>query len=313
MNDGTVIQFMVIAIGAGTPLVYAAVGEILAERSGVMNLGVEGMMLTGAVMAYWVTAVTGSTGLGLLAGAVAGAAMASLHAFLSITLRSNQIVSGIALVILGTGIAAFLGSAGPKLVDRASGGTFEPLLSSGLADLPIVGPLIFGHDVLVYGSWLVVGLTSWYLFHSRPGLHLRAVGEDPATADASGLPVARTRYIHVLLGGAGAGVAGTYVSLALFGSWSEDLSNGTGWIAIALVIFSAWRPVRALIAAYVFGALTSLGFNLQLIEVPVPLDLLAVLPFVMTLIALMVVSNLPSARRLGAPGALGEPYWREQR
>jgi general nucleoside transport system permease protein len=313
MNDGTVIQFLVIAIGAGTPLVYAAVGEILAERSGVMNLGVEGMMLAGAVSAYWVTAETGSPGIGVLAGALAGASMASLHAFLSVTLRSNQIVSGIALVILGTGIAAYLGSAGPKLVDRASGGTFEPILTGGIADLPIVGPLLFGHDLLVYGSWVAVAVASWYLFHTRPGLHLRAVGEDPATADASGLGIARIRYIHVLVGGAGAGIGGAYLSLALFGSWSEDLSNGTGWIAIALVIFSAWRPVRALIAAYLFGALTSLGFNLQLLEVPVPLDLLAVLPFVMTLIALMVVSNLPSARRLGAPAALAEPYWREQR
>jgi simple sugar transport system permease protein len=239
--------------------------------------------------------------------------MASLHAFLSVTLRANQIVSGIALVILGTGIAAYLGSAGPKLVDRPSGGTFEPILSGGLADLPVVGPLVFGHDLLVYGSWAVVALASWYLFRTRSGLQLRAVGEDPATADASGIPVARIRYVHVLIGGAGAGVAGAYLTLALFGSWSEELSNGTGWIAIALVIFSAWRPVRALVAAYLFGALTSLGFNLQLLEVPIPLDLLAILPFVMTLVALMVVSNLPSARRFGAPAALAEPYWREQR
>jgi ABC-type uncharacterized transport system permease subunit len=313
MNDGTAIQFIVIAITAGTPLVFAATGEILAERSGVMNLGLEGVMLLGAIFAYWTTVVTESTWLGVVAGAAVGVLTAAIFAFVAISLRANQIVAGIALVILGTGISSYLGEAGPMLTARTSGGVFEPVLSGGLADLPLVGPLVFGHSALVYLSWVFVAGASWYLFRTRAGLALRAVGENPATADASGLHVARIRYAHVLAGGAAAGVGGACLTLSLFGAWADNLSNGTGWIAFAIVIFSAWRPWRALAAAYLFGALTSLGFNLQLLNIPVPLDLLAALPFLITLIALIVISGVGGNRRLGAPAALGEPYWREQR
>ncbi|HEX5146596.1 MAG TPA: ABC transporter permease, partial [Conexibacter sp.] len=194
MNDSTVITLITVAITAGTPMVFCAVGELLAQRAGVMNLGLEGMMLVGAVIAYLTTVTTHSTWLGLLAGAAAGAAMAAIHATLSITLRANQIVSGIALVILGAGLSQFIGSQGATpLSTRASGGTFGPLLTSGPADWPIVGPVLFGQDLLVYLSWAFVAAAAFYLFRTRWGLWLRAVGEDPASADAVGISVARVR------------------------------------------------------------------------------------------------------------------------
>jgi general nucleoside transport system permease protein len=314
MNDSTTVQFVVIAISAGTPLLYAALGEILSARSGVMNLGIEGMMLVGAVSAYWGVQITGSLWVGVLFGAAAGAVLAGMHAVLAISLRASQIISGIAIVIIGSGISDYMGNSGSHpLVSRESKGSFQPLLDGGLADLPIVGPILFGQDALVYLSWLLVIGVSFYLFHTRRGLEVRAVGEDPASADACGIAITRIRYAHVLLGGVGAGIAGAYLSLALFDAWQTNLSSGQGWIAVGLVIFSGWRPWRALVAAYLFGALTSLGFNLQLLKVNIPLDILASLPFVMALIALVLVSNLRSARRLGAPSALAVPYWREGR
>jgi simple sugar transport system permease protein len=314
VNDSTVIQFILVAIVAGTPMVFVAVGEILAERSGVMNLGLEGMMLMGAVIAYATTVATHSTWLGLLAGAAAGMAMALIHAVLTISLRANQIVSGIALVILGSGLSELIGSSGDDpLTTRAPGGTFGPLLTHGPADWPIVGPILFGQDALVYLSWLLVAGASIYLFRTRAGLWLRAVGEDPASADAAGISVARTRYVHVLFGGATAGIGGAYLTLALFNAWQNNLSAGQGWIAFAIVIFCGWRPVRALAAAYLFGALTGIGFKLQLFHVPIPTQILSMLPFLATLAALLIVS-IGRFRRLSAePKSLGEPYWRESR
>ena len=314
MNDSELIKFVVIAISAGTPLVWASTGEILAERAGVMNLGIEGMMLVGGVVGYGVAITTHTLVAGVLAGAAAGAGMASAHAVLSVTLRANQIVSGIALVIVGTGLSSYIGSSGdPPLTGRPLHGALGPLLPETLRDLPGIGPVLLGHDVLVYASWVFVAATAFYLTRTRAGLYTRAIGEDPASADAAGIAVNRMRYLHVICGGAAAGLAGSYLSLALFGSWQDNLSAGTGWIAFAIVIFAGWRPIRALVAAYLFGAVTSLGFNLQLLDVPLPLSVLAALPYLLTLVALVVTANTRAGRRFGAPGALGEPYWRESR
>ncbi|MCJ7780137.1 MAG: ABC transporter permease, partial [Acidimicrobiia bacterium] len=223
MNESVLMLTLMAGIGLGTPLVFGTVGEILTERSGILNLGVQGMMLIGAVAGFWATFVTGSLWLGVLASIVAGAALSLIHAFNSVTLRVSQIVSGLALTIFGTGVAIFIGRAGSDpLIGQPSKAIFKPIFPEGLADLPIVGPLIFGHDALVYLSWVMVAAASYYLFHTRPGLTVRAVGEDPASAEAAGINVSRVRYIHVMLGGALAGLGGAYFSLALVPSWQDN-------------------------------------------------------------------------------------------
>ena len=314
MNESVLMLTVVAAIGLGTPLVFATVGEILAERSGILNLGVQGMMMIGAVMGFWMTFQTGSVWLGVLAAMIAGAAISVIHAFNSVTLRVSQIVSGLALTIFGTGVAIFIGRVGSTpLIGEPSRAVFKPILPEALADIPIVGPLIFGHDALVYVSWIVVAATSFYLFRTRPGLTVRAVGEDPASAEAAGVNVSQIRYLHVMLGGALAGLGGAYFTLALFPSWGDDPMGAAGWIAIALVILASWRPWRALWVAYLFGAAGRINFTFQTLEVNVPANLLAMLPFVLAILAMLVLTSGKRARFLGAPAALGIPYFREER
>lgn len=315
MNESVFVLALLNAIVVGTPILYAGIGEILTQRAGVMNLGIEGMMLVGAVSGFWATTVTDSLLLAVVVAALGGIGMALLHAVLSISLRVNQIVSGLALVTLGTGLSAFLGDATePRLTCCAGEFRFEAVFSGGITDLPVVGPLLFSHDLMVYGSWILAGLASYYIFRTPVGLSLRAVGENPGTADAVGISVVRYRYLHTLAGGALAGIGGAYLSIAVLGAWQKGISAGVGWIAFALVVFSGWRPWRALFAAYIFGLLTGLNFTFQIIGVNVPGDFLAMVPFAMAILALIVVSARPAAaRKLGAPAALGEPYAREQR
>jgi simple sugar transport system permease protein len=317
MNESLLMLTVVAAIGLGTPLIFATVGEILTERSGILNLGVQGMMLIGAVAGFWATFETGSLALGVIAAVVAGAALSSIHAFTSITLRGNQIVSGLALTIFGAGLASFLGKIGSDpLVGNPSREVFDPIFTGGPADLPLVGPLLFGHDILVYASWLVAGVASYYLFHTRMGLSLRAVGEDPASAEAAGVNVSYVRYVHVMVGGALAGLGGAYFSLALVPTWQDDPIGAAGWIAIALVILSSWRPWRAVFAAYLFGAAARVQFTLQTLGEPwsdIPSTLLSMLPFVLAIIAMIVLTSGKRARYLGAPAALAIPYFREER
>lgn len=315
MNDSVFVLALLNAIVVGTPILYAGIGEILTQRAGVMNLGIEGMMLVGAVSGFWVTTVTDSLFLAVVVAALSGIGMALLHAALSISLRVNQIVSGLALVTLGTGLSAFLGDATePRLTCCAAEFRFEAVFSGGITDLPVVGPLLLSHDLMVYGSWVLAGLASYYIFRTPVGLSLRAVGENPGTADAVGISVVRYRYLHTLAGGALAGIGGAYLSIAVLGAWQKGISAGVGWIAFALVVFSGWRPWRALFAAYIFGLLTGLNFTFQIIGVNVPGDFLAMVPFAMAVLALIVVSARPAAaRKLGAPAALAEPYAREQR
>ncbi len=314
MNDTVVILTLVAAVASGTPLVFASVGEILTERSGVLNLGVNGMMLVGAVAGFWATSQTGSVWLGVVAAVVAGAVVSLMYAIPAVGLRVNQIVAGLALAVFGDGLSTFIGRAtSPQLVGQPPRAKFTQLLPDGLAELPVVGPLLFSHDAFVYLSWLVVAAASFYLFHTRAGLALRAVGEDPASADAAGIGVERIRYAHVVVGGALAGAGGAYFSLALVPSWQDGITAGAGWIAIGLVIFAAWRPWRALFAAYLFGAVTRLNFTLQTLGADVPADILAMLPFILTVVVLMLTTSGARARLLGAPAALGIPYSREER
>jgi ABC-type uncharacterized transport system permease subunit len=314
MNESVLMLTIVAAIGLGTPIVFATVGEILAERSGILNLGVQGMMLIGAVAGFWATFQTGSLVLGVLLAMIAGAALSVIHAFNSVTLRVSQIVSGLALTIFGTGVAIFIGRVGEvPLIGEPSRAVFTPILPEALADLPLVGPLIFGHDALVYLSWVIVAASSFYLFRTRPGLTVRAVGEDPASAEAAGINVSRIRYVHVMIGGALAGLGGAYFSLALVPSWQDNPMGAAGWIAIALVILASWRPWRALWVAYLFGAAGRVSFTFQTLGIAIPASLLAMLPFVLAILAMLILTSGKRARFLGAPAALGIPYFREER
>ncbi len=315
MNDSVLVLSIVSAIVAGTPILFATLGEILTERSGVMNLGVEGMMLIGGVTGFWAGVHTGNLWVALVAGGLAGVMLSGVHALLAISLRVNQIVSGLALVIVGSGLSAFWGRSGDApLIQSFNRVRADPILPEALRDLPVAGPIIFGHDAVVYLSWLVVAAAGYFLYRTTAGLSLRAVGEDPAAADAAGLSVTRIRYLFTAVGGFGAGVGGAYLALVVLGTWQTGMTAGAGWIAVALVILAGWRPWLALAASYVFGALRTVGFTLQIAGVEVPSDFLNMIPFVVTFAVVVVVSASPErARRVGAPAALGEPYSREAR
>jgi general nucleoside transport system permease protein len=318
VNNGIVVVVAASGVLYGTPLLFAALGELLAERSGVLNLGVEGMMLVGAVMGFWaVQRVHGDSAVvltvAILVAALAGAAIALIHAFLVITLRANQIVSGLAVTIFAgaAGLSSYLGN-DFNLADKPARHAFDPILPSSLQKLPIVGPILFAQPLLVYISWVFVTLIALYLSQTRPGLNVRAVGESPAAADAMGINVARYRYAHTLVGGAFAGVGGACFSLSITPQWVDGLTQGAGWIAIALVIFAFWRPELCLVGAYFFGAFSALPFTLQARGVTIAPELFQALPYVATVVVLVIVSMGWTKRGLGAPAALGTPYVREE-
>ena len=302
MNDTVVVLSAVSAIVAGTPILLAALGELIAERSGVMNLGVEGMMLLGAVVGFWTGVHTGSLTLSLLAGGAAGALLACVHGLLAVSLRVNQTVSGLSLVIVGTGLSAFLGSAGGSpLVEAPNGVDVHPLLPSALRDIPVVGPILLGQDAVVYASWILVAIVGYVLYRTSAGLSLRAIGEDPAAADAAGLNVTRpgTRRPH-------SGIRcriGRDVPLPRRAGHLAERTDGRGRVdRVALVILAGWRPWLALVGAYAFGALRGLGFTLQIAQVSVPADFLNMIPFIATYLVVIVVSANPSRAAGRRPG-----------
>jgi len=321
VNDTFVVVIVAAAVLYGTPLLFAALGELLAERSGVLNLGVEGMMLVGAVMGFWaVQRLDAAEGVSLAGAlgvaAVAGAATALIHAFLVITLRANQIVSGLALTIFAgaAGLSSYLGN-DLNLSGSPAEHAFSGLDIAGLGDLPVLGPILFDQSALVYLSWLLVAAIGVYLARTRPGLNVRAVGEAPASADAMGIDVAAYRYTHTLIGGALAGIGGACFSLQITPQWVGGLTGGAGWIAVALVIFAFWRPDLCLVGAYLFGAFSALPPTLQARGwlTGIPSEVFSSLPYVMTVLVLVAVSSGAARRRLGAPAALGVPYVREER
>ncbi len=319
MNNSLVVVVLASGVLYGTPLLYAALGELLAERSGVLNLGVEGMMLVGAVMGFWaVQRVHGGSTVALVAAigvaALAGAVISLIHAFLVITLRANQIVSGLALTIFAgvAGLSSYLGN-DLDLAGSPARHQFQEVLPKSLQDLPVIGPVIFGQSLLVYASWLLVLVVALYLTRTRTGLNVRAVGESPAAADAMGINVAAYRYAHTLVGGALAGIGGAAFSLSITPQWVGGLTGGAGWIAIALVIFAFWRPTLCLFGAYFFGAFTALPFALQSHGVTRFAGLYPMFPYVAAVVALVLVSSRAARLRFGAPGALGLPYVREER
>jgi ABC-type uncharacterized transport system permease subunit len=298
------------AIGAGTAILFACLGEILAERAGVLNLGVEGMMLMGALGGFAVTYWTASPWLGVLAAMVVGGALSLIHALLTITLHANQVVSGLALTLFGTGLSAFLGQ---PLVGQPAPAAFIRVPIPGLVDLPVIGPILFRQDMLTYLSYLLIPILWILIFRTRPGLHLRAVGESPSTADAMGISVAGLRYLYVVLGGMLAGIGGAAISLASNPGWTENITAGRGWIAIALVIFATWNPARAALGAYLFGGVEALQFRLQGAGTQISPFFLNMLPYLFTIAVLVLATQETVRRRVGAPAALGMPYLREER
>ena len=299
-----VAQLLILTLAAGTPLVYAALGELVTEKAGVLNLGVEGMMLVGAVVAFIVAATTKSPWLGVLAGMLAGAALSLIFAFVTLSLQANQVASGLALSLFGIGLSAFIGLEYVSVVIAP----IKPLVVPGVTDLPVIGALLFGHSPLVYLSLALFGLIQWFLFHSRAGLILRAVGESPQSAHAIGYPVIRIRYLAVMFGGACAGIGGAYLSLVYNPSWTEGMTAGRGWIALALVVFATWKPWRVLAGAYLFGGVTLAQFQAQGMGVDIPSQYLSMLPYIATIVVLAFISRDATTIKLNAPASLGKSF-----
>ncbi len=293
-----------LTLAAGTPLVLAATGELVTERSGVLNLGVEGMMLVGAVVAFIVAATTKAPWLGIGAGMIAAAALSLVFAVLTLTLMANQVAAGLALSLFGVGLSAFVGLDYVSVVVEA----IKPLAIPGVSDVPFFGKLLFAHSPFVYLSLVLVAVVQWFLFRTRAGLIVRAVGESPESAHAIGYPVVAIRYAAVLFGGACAGLAGAYLAVAYTPLWTEGMTAGRGWIALALVVFATWKPWRVLAGAYLFGAVTLAQFQAQALGVAVPSQLLAMLPYLATILVLTLISRDGATIRLNAPASLGKPY-----
>jgi general nucleoside transport system permease protein len=293
------------AIVAATPLVLAGIGELVVEKSGVLNLGVEGIMVIGAIMAFAVTWQTGNPVLGLLAAAAGGALMAALFGLLTLTLRANQVASGLALTMFGLGLSALIG----QNYSGKSVSAFPRLNIPGLSDLPFFGKLIFSYDLLVYLSVALVAAVAWALAKARRGLILRAIGENHDAAHAIGYPVIGYRYAALLFGGAAGGLGGAYLSLVQTPIWVERMTAGRGWIALALVVFAAWLPWRVLAGAYLFGGITVLQLHSQAFGVKIDAQVLSMLPYLATILVLVVISYDRTKAKLTAPACLGRPFY----
>lgn len=308
-----VVLFLAAVIQAGTPLLFATLGEIITEKAGNLNLGVEGMMLLGAVVGFQVGFVTSNPGLALLGAMVAGAVGGLIYAFLTVTLRANQVVTGLSLTIFGTGVSGFMGQklAG-KALPAGMKAAFAPVKLPGLGDIPYIGEILFHRDILVYIAYIAVIASGIYLYKTRKGLNLRTVGENPAAADAAGINVPLYKYVNILLGGALCGLGGAYLSLVYVPAWKENITAGRGWIAVALVIFATWNPYKAILGAYFFGGLDILGFRLQKYDIKVSQYLIDMLPYVVTLLVL-IVTSMKKSKENSPPKALGNSYFREDR
>lgn len=290
-------------ITAATPLLIAALGELVVERSGVLNLGVEGMMAMGAACGFAAAVAFDSTLAGVACGMLAGAGLAAVFALAVLGFGANQVGSGLALTILGLGLSALIGA---PFVGARRDPIMHPVIP-WLSDLPAIGPILFSQDPFIYGSLALTAALWWFLGRTRAGLTLRAVGENHGSAHALGLPVLKIRLVALLFGGGCAGLAGAYLSLVYTRFWSPGMTAGRGWIALALVVFATWRPGRALGGAYLFGAATVLQLHTQAAQVGVPSQLLSAAPYLATIGALVLLS-LRRGRAVGAPGSLGAPF-----
>lgn len=304
------VFLIIAAISSGTPLLFAVLGGILSERSGVMFLGAEGTMLIGAVVSCLTFVQTNSLFLAMIAALAAAGGMGLLHAFLCVTLRANQTVCGLALTLFGTGLSAYLGK---PVAGQALAVSVPRMKMPWLESIPFIGRIFSNLDVFVWLSFALVIVLYLYMYKTSWGLHLRAVGDNPATSDVMGLSVSATRYIHVIACSMLMGLAGSYLIMVYSPNWMEGMTSGRGWIAIALIILAAWNPLYALGGAYLFGGLDALGFRMQLMDIGIPSYFLKMLPYVVTILVLILVGwrnrNKPSIE----PKALGVPYVREQR
>ena len=306
-------DFLNAAIVAGTPLLFAVLGEILVERSGKINLGLEGMMLMGAVIGFQVGLHTSNSLLAIAMAMLSGGIGGLIFAVLTITLRANQVVTGLALTMFGMGFSSFIGkSLVGESLPEAMKVFFKVRPIPLLADIPFIGPVFFQHDVMVYLGYILVILVSLYLYKTRYGLFLRAVGENTGAADAAGVPIMRYQYVHVILGGILCGLGGAYLSLVDVPAWQDNITAGRGWIAIALVIFCKWNPWIVFLGAYLFGGLDIIGFRLQKYDIPISQYVIDMLPYLVT-IAILVISSVRKSRGSAGPAELGKPYFREEK
>lgn len=314
MNVNTVITtFLTAAMVAATPLLFATLGGILSEKVGQLNLGIEGMMLMGAVVGFQIGFVTNNPFLALLAAMFAGALGAGIYALLTISLRANQVVTGLALTIFGTGLSSYMGQnmVGQIMPDNIKN-FFAPVAIPILSNIPYVGKILFNQSSFVYFGYIVAIALAFYFSHTKWGLNARIIGENPGAADAAGIPVSLYKYLHVLLGGAFCGLGGAFLSLVYVPTWQEGITAGRGWIAVALVIFIGWSPAKALIGAFLFGGLDILGLYLQGAGMHINQYFLDMVPYIVTIIVIVFVS-LKKNSNSAPPKALGNPYFREER
>jgi ABC-type uncharacterized transport system permease subunit len=307
MGAELAISLLRITIASGTSILFVALGEIFAERAGVLNLGAEGMMLVGAVVGFIATVGANNAWIGFAAAMGAGALVGLLHSFTSITLRRNQIISGLVLTIFGAGLSGYLGK---PYVGLAPPVVFEPTKIPVLGDVPFIGPILFQQYQPVYLTYLLVPVIWYFIYRTRPGLRLRATGENPGAADAMGINVSAVRHFYTALGGALAGAGGAYLSLAYVPSWLEGMTAGRGWIGIALVIFAGWNPLLAMLGSYLFGGVTALSLRIMATGTSVPPYFLNMLPYALTVLVLILAAR--GKRGASGPAGLGVAYDREE-
>lgn len=304
MSIEYLVPFLASTAAAATPLTLAAIGELVTERSGVLNLGLEGMMLIGAMVGFAVTFNTGNASLGMVSAMAAGMVASFIFAFLVLTLQTNQVATGLSLTLFGVGLSAFLGTdyAGQAIVP------LPHLHFPFLSDIPFLGPLLFRFDALVYVSVILVFVVAWILAYTRWGLIIRAVGESPRNAHSIGYPVIAIRYGTTLFGGALAGLAGAYFSQSLTPMWVQGMTAGRGWIALAIVVFATWKPRNVLLGAYLFGGVTVLQLYGQGFGIPIPAEFFSMLPYLATIVVLAIISRDPRTILLNKPMSLGMSF-----
>ncbi|MGV6815943.1 MAG: ABC transporter permease [Thiotrichales bacterium] len=303
-SSQVILLGFVTIVGAATPLIFAALGELVAEKSGVLNLGVEGMMLVGAVSAFGIAVSTGNALFAVIAAILSGMLMALIFAVLTLSLQANQVATGLALTIFGTGLSALIGKGLMRVGYDGLPAVDIPVLS----ELPVLGPLFFQYDLLVYFALFLVVSVSWFLSRTKAGLILRAVGESQEAAHAMGYKVILVHYLATLFGGAMAGLGGAFLSLSYSPMWGEQMTAGRGWIAIALVVFAAWNPWRLLLGAYLFGGITIMQLHAQAMGVNLPSEWMSMLPYLATIIVLVLISRNRSGRSITAPASLGQAF-----